>query len=236
MQGVLNSALSTLLKEEVCTLGAGRTDTGVHARYYVAHFDCVVDGLGEKQDLLYSLNRILPRDISVFRIIPVNPEAHARFDALSRTYEYLICRDKDPFWLGLAWMYSQHLDIEQMKLATQQLFPFTDFTSFSKVGSDNKTHDCSIISAHWEERDNLLVFSIKANRFLRNMVRAIVGTLIDVGRKKITPEYFARIIEAKDRSLAGTSAPAEGLYLTGVEYPDTIFPIKEKQTQWSSPC
>jgi tRNA pseudouridine38-40 synthase len=236
VQGVLNSALSTLLKEEVCTLGAGRTDTGVHARYYVAHFDCRVDQLGEKHDSLYSLNRILPRDISVSRVIPVSPEAHARFDALSRTYEYLICRNKDPFWLGLAWLYSQHLDVEQMKLATQQLFSFTDFTSFSKVGSDNKTYDCNIISAYWEEQDNLLVFSIRANRFLRNMVRAIVGTLIDVGRKKITPDHFARIIEAKDRSLAGTSAPAEGLYLTGIEYPNTIFPSNVKNTRWNSPC
>lgn len=223
VQAELNRALSILLKEDISTLGAGRTDTGVHAKYFVAHFDSSHSDLNDNSSFKYHLNQILPLDISIKSIRSVGPEAHARFDATSRTYEYIICRDKDPFWRELAWMYYGDLDVDLMQKASKYLFNFTDFTSFSKVGSDNKTSICKIISADWEEKDNLIVFTITADRFLRNMVRAIVGSLVDVGRNKISVERFSEIIAAMDRSLAGSSAPADGLYLTGIEYPKTIF-------------
>jgi tRNA pseudouridine38-40 synthase len=222
VQAELNNALSTLLKEEITTIGAGRTDTGVHAKYFVAHFDTEHPEIIAKPDFVYHLNHLVPLDISIKSVRAVNPEAHARFDAISRTYEYIICKSKDPFLLNMAWLYTGSLDIDLMNEAVKHLYAFTDFTSFSKVGSDVKTANCKIISAYWEERDNLLVFTITADRFLRNMVRAIVGTLIDVGRKKISTTKFMEIIESKDRSMAGASAPAEGLYLTEIEYPKTI--------------
>lgn len=230
VQELLNKALSTLLKEEISTIGAGRTDTGVHARYYVAHFDTLTQNLESDKQFLHSLNRILPVDISIHRISSVKSDANARFDATLRGYEYIICRTKNPFMNGLSWMYSGNLDVGKMQMAAQQLFNYTDFTSFSKVGSDNKTNNCTIYFAEWSQRDDLLIFTIKANRFLRNMVRAIVGTLVEVGRGKITPEEFSAIIEAKDRGIAGTSAPAEGLYLTEVEYSEEMH-IKNKGVQ-----
>lgn len=223
VQSELNKALSILLKEDISTIGAGRTDTGVHAKYFVAHFDTKHPELIEKKDFIYHLNQILPTDISIKSTKHVKPEAHARFDATSRTYEYIICRNKDPFWLELAWMYHGHLDIELMNKATKHLFSYIDFTSFSKVGSDVKTSNCKIISAQWEEKDNLLTFNITADRFLRNMVRAIVGTLVEVGRERISVGKFSEIMAAKNRSLAGSSAPAEGLYLTNIEYPSNLF-------------
>ena len=223
VQGVLNKALSVLLKEDIQSLGAGRTDTGVHAKFYVAHFDCSIPDLDVNSSFLYSLNHILPLDISVKEIIAVKPEAHARFDALSRTYSYVICRNKDPFWLGLAWNYHANLDLTNIRIATNQLYHHSNFLSFSKVGSDVKTSNCKVYAADWSESENTLIFTIRADRFLRNMVRAIVGTLIEVGRNKITPERFSEIIELKDRSLAGASAPAEGLYLTNIEYPVGIY-------------
>jgi len=189
----------------------------------VAHFDSMASNLESDSKFLHSLNRILPNDIAIHQIKKVKPDANARFDATLRGYEYVICRKKDPFWIGLAWFYDAQLNIENMQLAAQQLINYTDFTSFSKVGSETKTNNCHIYNAEWKENGNLLIFTIEANRFLRNMVRAIVGTLIDVGRGKITPEEFAQIIEKRDRKLAGTSAPAEGLYLTRIEYPDECF-------------
>ena len=223
VQGEVNRALSTLLEAPTETFGAGRTDTGVHARFYVAHFDSTAAGLDADPTLLYHLNRILPADIAITRIIRVRQGANARFDAIYRGYEYLICREKSPFLNGLAWMYYGHLNVEWMQLATQQLVGYSDFTSFSKLGSNSKNNTCKIYHASWHQQNDMLIFSIKANRFLRNMVRAIVGTLVDVGRGKITPEEFASIVEARDRSLAGTSAPAEGLYLTEVKYPKEMF-------------
>lgn len=224
VQEAVNNALSRLLNNSrVETTGAGRTDTGVHARFFIAHFDTGEPSLNTNKTFIHSLNRILPPDISVARISAVKPNANARFDALLRGYEYIICQTKDPFMNGLSWMYSANLDIEKMQMASQLLLDYSDFTSFSKIGSDNKTNLCKVFKADWMKKDNLLIFSITANRFLRNMVRAITGTLVDVGRGKLTPEDFAKIIEAKDRSLAGTSAPAEGLYLTEIEYPKDIF-------------
>lgn len=224
VQSHINNALSILLNEDIRTVGAGRTDTGVHAKFYVAHFDTKADNLDTDSKFLHSLNRIVPNDIAIHEISRVKPDANARFDALRRGYEYVICRKKDPFWLGLSWFYDAQLNLENLQLATQQLFNYTDFTSFSKLGSETKTNICKIYEAEWRENENLLVFYIEANRFLRNMVRAIVGTIMDVGRGKITPEEFATIIEKRDRKLAGTSAPAEGLYLVKIEYPPHVFP------------
>lgn len=219
VQGVLNNALTVLLKEPISTIGAGRTDTGVHARFYVAHFDSQVANLDTNKQFIYSLNHTLPIDIAVKGIVAVAPDANARFDASLRGYQYIICTEKDPFMLGLAWTYTVELDIEAMQLASQQLLCHNDFTSFSKLGSDNKTNICNVYEAFWSKTSNQLIFTIRANRFLRNMVRAIVGTLVDVGRGRITPDRFVEIIEAKNRGLAGTSAPAQGLYLTEVQYP-----------------
>ncbi len=223
VQGELDKALSILLKDTVSTTGAGRTDTGVHASFFVAHFDSSVRNLNWDQRFLNSLNEILPNDIAVKEIVAVVPDAHARFSAISRTYQYHISKYKDPFGIETSWLYKGDLNVDQMKYATDRLLKYSDFTSFSKVGSDVKTNNCRIFFASWEFNETQLVFSIRADRFLRNMVRAIVGTLIDVGREKLTPGEFAGIIEAKDRSLAGTSAPPQGLFLTNIEYPVSIF-------------
>lgn len=223
VQAELDKALSTLLRHEVNTLGAGRTDTGVHASFFVAHFDSPHKNLHWDQKLLSSLNEVLPKDIAVKEIVAVIPEAHARFTALSRTYEYRISRHKNPFNIETSWLFKADLDIDKMKRASNKLLNYSDFTSFSKLGSDVKTNNCKIFFALWEVQDSDLVFTIRADRFLRNMVRAIVGTLIDVGRGKISEAEFVKIIEARDRSLAGTSAPPEGLFLTNIEYPVNIF-------------
>jgi tRNA pseudouridine38-40 synthase len=223
VQAELEKALSTILRHEVSTLGAGRTDTGVHASFFVAHFDSQMINLQWDQKLLVSLNEILPRDIAIKEIVAVTPDAHARFSALSRTYEYHISRYKNPFSVETAWLYKAPLDVDAMKRAASKLLTYTDFTSFSKLGSDVKTNNCRVYTAMWEVQEQELVFTIRADRFLRNMVRAIVGTLVDVGRGKIAEADFVKIIEAKDRSLAGTSAPAEGLFLTSIEYPVNIF-------------
>lgn len=223
VQAELDKALSILLKDTISTTGAGRTDTGVHASFFVAHFDTPQKNLNWDQRFLNSLNEILPRDISVKEIVSVIPEAHARFSAISRTYEYHVSRHKDPFSIETSYLYKGDLDIEMIKLATDKIIQFKDFTSFTKTGSDVKTHDCKIFFASCEAKDTRLVFTIRADRFLRNMVRAIVGTLLDVGRGRITPDEFATIIEARNRSLAGTSAPPEGLFLTNIEYPVYLF-------------
>jgi tRNA pseudouridine38-40 synthase len=223
VQAELDKALSTLLRDTVATTGAGRTDTGVHASFFVAHFDAVQNNLNWDHKFLVSLNEILPKDIAVRDIVAVIPDAHARFSALSRTYEYRLSRFKDPFSIDSSWLYKGNLNVEDMKNASSKLLDHTDFTSFSKLGSDVKTNNCKIFFALWESQQAQLVFTIRADRFLRNMVRAIVGTLIDVGRGKISVHDFETIIRAKDRSLAGTSAPPEGLFLTNIEYPVSIF-------------
>lgn len=223
VQDVLDGALSQLLKAPISTIGAGRTDSGVHARRFVAHFDSPATDLHTSQKIIYSLNHILPQDIVVEQITPVVADAHARFSATSRTYEYLISQQKNPFRLQQCWFYNTALNMDQMQAAARILLTYNDFTSFSKLGSDNRTNRCKIYEAQWRENDNLLIFRIKADRFLRNMVRAIVGTLVDVGRGRLSPSNFEAIIQAQDRSRAGTSAPAQGLFLTDVEYPNNIF-------------
>ena len=222
IQACLEKALETLLQESVPVTGAGRTDSGVHARLMVAHFDSTRTTL---DDFSFSekLNRILPKDIAIFFLRKVHTEAHARFDAVSRTYQYVISMNKNPFNRTYSWKVPHALDLDKMNQAATILFDYIDFTSFSKLHTDVKTNNCRIMQAVWKYEDNRYIFTIQADRFLRNMVRAIVGTLVDVGRGKISEVQFREIIELKNRCKAGTSVPAQGLFLTNIEYSDKVF-------------
>ena len=222
VQEKLQQALSTILRVQTPVVGAGRTDAGVNASQMVAHFDSEKDF--HPQKLVHALNRLLPADIAIQRICPVTPEAHARFSATARTYHYYITLEKSPFHRHYAYQFPQPLDFEKMNKAAQHLFDYTDFTSFSKLHTDVKTNNCRIMQAEWKETEpGLWQFTIKADRFLRNMVRAIVGTLTDVGRGRISEADFCHIIEKKDRCSAGTSVPGEALFLCQVDYPENIF-------------
>lgn len=216
VQEELTKALSLLLKSEIEIVGAGRTDSGVHAKEMYAHFDFdqEIDG----KNLTKKLNSFLPKDIAVFNVFRVDDEAHARFDATKRTYEYHIHLQKDAFKEDFSWYFYQNLDVEQMNKACEILFKYVDFQCFSKVNTDVFTYNCKIYEAFWKKDGNNLVFTISADRFLRNMVRAIVGTLIGIGLHKTSIEEFEEIIKSKNRSKAGFSVPAHGLYLTKVEY------------------
>lgn len=216
VQETMSKAFSVLLNTEIILTGAGRTDTGVHAKEMYAHFD--FEQPFDCQNLVHKLNSYLPKDIVVFAIIPVHDEAHTRFDALKRTYEYHINTFKDVFLQDLSWYFHQDLDLDLMNQAAKLLFNHTNFQCFSKVNTDVNTFDCTIFEAHWKRENNSLIFTISANRFLRNMVRAIVGTLVNVGLHKITLADFNEIIESKNRNNAGFSVPAHGLYLTEIEY------------------
>lgn len=220
VQEELNQAFSTVLGEEVYCVGAGRTDTGVHAREMWAHFD-LEKSLPE--NTVNRLNGFLSKDIALQHFYKMKDEAHARFDATERSYEYHISRVKNPFSQDQAWFYPWKLDVEKMQQAAEVLFKYEDFTSFSKSNTQTKTNLCTITEARFETNGDRIVFHISANRFLRNMVRAIVGTLTQVGQGKRPVEDMAKVIEAKDRKLAGESAPAHGLYLTRVKYPEEIF-------------
>jgi tRNA pseudouridine38-40 synthase len=216
VQEVLNKSLSTILNSDIDCMGAGRTDTGVHAQEMFAHFDysLVID----VENSIHKLNSFLPKDIVVFDIIKVHDNAHARFDAKKRTYEYHINTFKDAFSNGQSWYYHQKLNLDLMNEASKVLFNHIDFQAFSKVNTDVNTFDCKINEAFWTQRNNKIIFTISADRFLRNMVRAIVGTLVYVGLQKITLQDFNDIIESKNRNKAGFSVPAHGLYLTKIEY------------------
>ena len=217
VQETLNKAFSVLLQSEINLMGAGRTDTGVHAKEMYAHFD--FEASIDIPNLVHKLNSFLPKDIVIYNIIPVHDEAHTRFDATKRTYKYHIHQFKNPFLDELSWYFHQSLDVDMMNKAAQQLLNYTDFECFSKVNTDVNTFDCTIFEAHWKRNENdKLVFTISANRFLRNMVRSIVGTLVNVGLQKITLDDFTKIIESKNREKAGFSVPAHGLYLTKVDY------------------
>ncbi len=227
VQQTLEKALSVLLSQECSVVGAGRTDAGVHARYYVAHFD-VFDFNYPKvvaSDFVYHLNCLLPYDIAVSSVREVKPDAHARFHAIEREYTYYILRHKNPFYRGLAASFFYPLDVNLMNEAASLLLKTKDFTSFARLHTDNKTNICRVTEAHWQEQEEWLTFTIRSDRFLRNMVRAIVGSLLDVGRGKTDITDFSAIIEAKNRCLAGSSAPAEGLYLTDVVYPPEIYVV-----------
>ncbi len=230
IQSVIEAALKTLLKEDSKIMGAGRTDTGVHAKEFFAHFNSSILPTDiKKYNIAYKLNCILPGGIAIHEIIPVKENAHARFDALSRTYNYFICTKKDPFWQERAWFLFQEIDMQLVNEATEKLFDFSDFSSFSKTNTQTKTNICNIVSAQWEEKGHIIKFKITADRFLRNMVRAVTGTLVDVGLKKLSINDFVSIIESKNRCLAGVSAPAQGLYLTEVKYPASIFLAEKDQ-------
>jgi tRNA pseudouridine38-40 synthase len=219
VQQLLEQGLKYKLGLDDRVTGCGRTDTGVHARQFFAHFDLDKDlSADELENGAYELNSFLPQDIVVFRIFRVNDEAHARFDALSRTYRYYLNTEKDPFAADLSWSYRVNLDVDKMNEAASVLMDYSDFTSFSKLHTDVKTNNCKISEAFWISKSGRLTFTITADRYLRNMVRAIVGTLVEVGREKLSPDGFRKIIEAKDRGRAGMSAPAKGLFLEKVEY------------------
>lgn len=222
VQQVLDNALCTVLRQPIVTVGCGRTDTGVHARDFYAHLDVefMVDGQWSMDEkIIRSLNSILPADIAIKKFIPVDAEAHARFDATLRSYEYHIHFEKNPFNTNYSWLLRDRPDIELMNQAAKIIMEYTDFTCFSKSNTQTKTNNCKIIRAEWVAVERGIVFYISADRFLRNMVRAIVGTLLIVGRTEIQPEDVRQIIESKNRSNAGTSVPACGLFLTKIEYP-----------------
>ncbi len=220
VQEVLEDRLGTLLGNPVEVVAAGRTDAGVHARIMVAHFDWEPP---LRDDLLHRLNAFLPDDIAIQQIRPVKPDAHARFDALSRTYQYRLVQHKDPFEEDSAYYLSQPLDFGAMNAAAELLLEYSDFQAFSRVHTDVKTFICDIRHARWERVGEVWTFTITADRFLRNMVRAVVGTLLEVGKGKMTREDVKTIIKSRDRSRAGASVPAKGLYLTGITYPEEIY-------------
>ena len=226
VQETLNTALSTVLKTTIDIVGAGRTDTGVHAKQMFAHFD--FDTEIEVPFLIHKLNSFLPKDIAIINLHKVHDTAHSRFDATKRTYEYHIHTQKNVFENEGSWYYPSELNIDAMNEATKLLFNHTDFQCFSKVNTDVNTFNCKIVEAHWQQLEpktnrresngDKLIFTIAADRFLRNMVRAIVGTMINIGLGKITLKDFQTILESKDRNQAGFSVPAHGLYLTKIEY------------------
>lgn len=217
VQETLTKAMQLLVDKSIEIVGAGRTDSGVHAKQMFAHFD--VDDVIDTSYWIPKLNAYLPKDIVIYDIFEVSKEAHARFDAKARTYEYYIHTFKDAFLEDTSWYYFQQLDVDQMNKACQILFEYIDFECFSKVHTDVHTFNCTITEANWKRVDNQLIFTVKADRFLRNMVRAIVGTMINVGNGKTTLEEFREIIESKNRSKAGFSVPAHGLFLVAIEYP-----------------
>lgn len=222
IQELLNKALSMVFRQTIDVVGAGRTDSGVHAEQLFAHFDFEKEI--DSESMSYKLNAILPNDIVVYSIKEVNEDAHARFDAVKRSYEYRIYLGRNPFLNEVTWQYTnKKLNVELMNEAAKILLTYTDFKCFSRSNTDVKTYDCIISRAEWIQNGNFLTFHITADRFLRNMVRAIVGTLIDIGREKTMLNELKQIIESKDRCNAGPSAPPQGLFLTEVAYPKNIF-------------
>ena len=221
VQQVVEEALSLILRAEITITGSGRTDTGVHCGQQYFHID--LENELDRPELLYKLNSLLPADISVNGLFPVDPAAHARFTALSRSYEYRITRRKDPFLKGYAYHFYKPLNVALMNEAASTLLGEHDFEALSKVKTDVDNFYCEISEAQWTLEGNILVFKVTANRFLRGMVRAMVGTLLEVGQGKLSVEQFRRVINSKDRRQAGSSAPAHGLFLTSVRYPGEIF-------------
>ncbi|PZD78035.1 tRNA pseudouridine(38-40) synthase TruA [Mesonia sp. K7] len=221
VQETLEEKLAIVLQKDTEIIGAGRTDTGVHARQIFAHFEA--EEIPDYQLFLYKLNGMLPKSIAVKNVYKMFPEAHARFDATAREYQYFIDLEKNPFTEKYALFIKNKLDVEAMNEAAGILLAYKDFQCFSKSRTDVFTYNCDIEYAYWKKKDHQLVFTIKANRFLRNMVRAIVGTLIEIGSGKKTVEQMHEIIQSKSRSEAGVSVEAKGLFLTKVEYPSSIF-------------
>lgn len=217
VQEKLQWALSTLLREDISVTGAGRTDAGVHARMMVAHFDILVDI--DCRQLAYKLNRLLPQDIFVAKVEPVSDDMHARFSATSRMYRYYIHTRKDPFLRAYSCEMHYPLDFARMNEAARLLLEYEDFGAFCKSGADVKTTLCKVIKAEWvQTSETTWYFEIRANRFLRNMVRAVVGTLVDVGRGRLTLEDFRKVVEGKRRTEAGESMPGHALFLEDIRY------------------
>lgn len=221
VQGDLIERFSTFFREEVYVVGAGRTDAGVHALHMTAHFN-LSEEIEAPADVVYKMNRFLDTDIGLKRIYRVGSQAHSRFDATERGYVYRMSRHKNPFAEGFSWHFERPLDMAKMNMAASMLLEYSDFACFCKADADVKTTLCDVREARWEQVGEEWVFHIKADRFLRNMVRAIVGTLVNVGEGKTSLEEFRKIIESGDRKNAGSSAPAEGLYLSEVAYPSDI--------------
>ena len=222
VQEVIEDSLKTILRDSISLTAAGRTDTGVHARQMFAHFDTKTNN-GRILNLVYELNQFLPHDIVIKSLRPVESEAHARFDAISRTYQYNISKNKNAFENDFHYFFKKPLDLELMNEASKIILDHRDFKCFSKSNSDVKTYICNISKAYWKNSSQGYIFTISSSRFLRNMVRAIVGTLVEIGLKKKTLENLEYIIQSRERSLAGYSVPAKGLFLTEVLYPETIF-------------
>lgn len=224
VQQEIEQALSCLNgNKPVLLTGAGRTDTGVHARNYFAHFDIDMELHPEElEQLVYRLNHILPDSVAIHYAFRVPPDAHARFSAIDRTYRYFICRNYDPFAIGLSWRLTVPLNVNLMNDAAKLIENYNDFTCFAKSGTQTKTNNCIVTASRWIERDNFLIYETTANRFLRNMVRAMVGTLVDVGKEKLSLENFRHLLEQGTRSDAGQSVPACGLFLENITYPDWI--------------
>jgi tRNA pseudouridine38-40 synthase len=224
VQQVLTDALSMILRLPVKLTGAGRTDAGVHAREYYAHFDLPGSlSVAERKKLVFKLNSFLPDDLAIYEIIPVLAHAHARFTANSRTYTYHINTIKDPFLAGYSFFLFGHMDLDRMNAGADVLLATSDFTSFTKADSDTKTNICKVTFAKWEKQGSILIFTITADRFLRNMVRAVAGTLLDLGKGRITMDDYRIIIISKNRSDAGESVPACGLFLEKISYPEETF-------------
>lgn len=230
VQQAVEKALSTLLRADVEVVGAGRTDTGVNASKYVAHFD-VGSPIADTGQLVYKLNLVLPHDIAVQSVRRVKADAHARFDAVEREYTYYLSQRKNPFRRHSAWQYYVPLNLDAMNLAAKTLLEWEDFTTFAKLNSNNKTNICRVVKAEWRrdaEDSDLLVFTIRADRFLRNMIRAIVGTLVDVGRGRYSVEDFERILHSCDLSLSSAGAAAQGLFLSDVQYDESVYCVEKE--------
>lgn len=220
VQEVVENALSTLLREAVEIIGAGRTDSGVHAKQIFAHMDSEKD---LEQNFIFRMNSLLPKDIALKDLFKVKPDAHARFDACSRSYEYHMVTAKNVFAIDTAYCVQKEIDVDKMNEAAKILLDYSNFKCFSRSRTDVRTYNCKIENAFWQEENGSLVFHIKADRFLRNMVRAIVGTLLQIGMGKIEIRQMHDVINSEDRSEAGASVPAHGLFLTKVEYPKSIY-------------
>ncbi|GGE26922.1 tRNA pseudouridine synthase A [Psychroflexus planctonicus] len=223
VQESLTKSLETALQEKIELVGSGRTDTGVHAKNYIAHFSCETP-IGDNKQFIFKLNTLLPKDIALHDMWKVHEDAHARFDAISRSYTYWVTQEKNPFLLDQAYYVKRKLNVQLMNQAASELKNYRNFKAFSKVKTQVYTYNCEVSEAKWKVLENgILEFNITANRFLRNMVRAIVGTLIEVGLEKINIKDFKKIVESENRSKAGKSVPAEALCLYQVTYPKELM-------------
>jgi tRNA pseudouridine38-40 synthase len=231
VQSVLDKALSVIAKEKIHTTGAGRTDSGVHASYFVAHFDTLLSEPDINEKIIFRLNSILPADIIVHEIRKVDGNFHARYSAIRRSYHYIISRKKNIFTDDLSGFVYGDLKIEDMNKSAAILMEYSDFTSFARLHGGSETNICSITESFWETKGDFIIYKVTADRFLRNMVRALVGTMIDIGTGKLGLESFREIINLKNRSQAGASAKAKGLFLTFIEYPPEIG-LDEQRTEF----